>query len=195
MLIEQENDEFLIDLDLAIRLNDNTAFKTSSKIDTKMFMTIDALKDEHHNFMHDLKSFFWVLFWICIHWDESHQKRRIVTEFKNWNKKSIKKLAKLKIELILKDDFNKEIKINFSEYCKSLISCMQKLWKKVFSEKKRWLSENRELYFRVTDVLKRARKNFAHNAWCQEIMSIYKLLAIFMTLSRTFKSLNHFLLL
>lgn len=62
MLIEQEDDGFLIDLDLAVRLDDNTASGTSSKIGTKVFMVIGALKGEHHNSMHDLKSFFWVLF-------------------------------------------------------------------------------------------------------------------------------------
>jgi len=126
-------------------------------------MAIGALKGEHHNPMHDLESFFWVLFWICIHWDGPHRKRRIVTEFEDWNKKSIKELAKLKIGLVLEDDFHKEMNVNFSEYCKPLIPCMQELWKEVFPGGKRWLSEDRELYSRVADVLERARENFADN--------------------------------
>jgi hypothetical protein len=36
---------------------------------TKIFMAIGALIGEQHSFMHDLKSFFWVLFWICVHWN------------------------------------------------------------------------------------------------------------------------------
>jgi len=32
-------------------------------------MAIRALLSEQHLFMHDLESFFWVLFWICIHYD------------------------------------------------------------------------------------------------------------------------------
>lgn len=62
-----EDDEFLIDLNLAVRLNNSTASRAPSKTDTKMFMMISALKGEHHNFVHNLKSFFWVLFWICVH--------------------------------------------------------------------------------------------------------------------------------
>lgn len=64
----RENNRFLIDLNLAVRLNNSTAFKASSKINMKVFMTISALKGEHYNFVHNLKSFFWVLFWICVHW-------------------------------------------------------------------------------------------------------------------------------
>ncbi len=32
-------------------------------------MAIRALLSEQHLFIHDLKSFFWVLFWICIYYD------------------------------------------------------------------------------------------------------------------------------
>lgn len=32
-------------------------------------IAIGALLGEQHSFMHDLESFFWVLFWICIHYD------------------------------------------------------------------------------------------------------------------------------
>ncbi|KAK0737995.1 hypothetical protein B0T18DRAFT_296162, partial [Schizothecium vesticola] len=37
------------------------------KTGTITFMAIGALLGEQHSFMHDLESFFWVLFWICIH--------------------------------------------------------------------------------------------------------------------------------
>ncbi|KAI1418951.1 hypothetical protein F5Y12DRAFT_789471 [Xylaria sp. FL1777] len=33
----------------------------------KGFMAIGLLDDEQHSYMHDLESFFWVLFWICLH--------------------------------------------------------------------------------------------------------------------------------
>ena len=58
MLTENEDDDFLIDYDLAIKVNSDQASDAPSKIDTKMFMTIEALRDEPHSFMHDLKSFF-----------------------------------------------------------------------------------------------------------------------------------------
>ena len=64
MLEMAEDDGFLINLDLAIRLDRQTAYKTG----TKVFMAINILYgDKDYSFMHNLKSFFWVLFWIYIH--------------------------------------------------------------------------------------------------------------------------------
>ena len=158
MLTEQEDDGFLIDLDLAVRMDDDAASGAPSKTGTKVFMAIGALKGEHHNYMHDLESFFWVLFWICIHWNGPSRKRRIIKKFEDWNNKSIEELAMLKIGLVLEDDFVKKMSDNFSEYCKLLIPCMQELWKEVFPGGKRRLSEDRGLYSRMADVLERARE-------------------------------------
>jgi len=64
--------------------------------------------------------------------------------------------------LVLEDDgFHKEMNVNFSGHCKPLIPCMQELRKEVFPGGKRRLSEDRELYSRVADILERARENFA----------------------------------
>lgn len=67
LLTEKEDDGFLIDLDLAIKTSDGQASGAPSKTGTKVFMAIGALYGEPHSFMHDLESFFWVIFWICIH--------------------------------------------------------------------------------------------------------------------------------
>ena len=52
-------------------------------------MAIGALLGEPHSFMHDLESFFWVLFWICIHYDgldeKGKVKRRIIPQYEKWN--------------------------------------------------------------------------------------------------------------
>ena len=69
MLTENEDDGFLTDYDLATRTSNDRASGAPSKTGTKVFMAIGALKGEYHNTMHDLESFFWVLFWICIHWN------------------------------------------------------------------------------------------------------------------------------
>ncbi|KAH6705767.1 hypothetical protein EV126DRAFT_457884 [Verticillium dahliae] len=39
------------------------------KTGTRAFIAIGALLDEQYSFMHDLESFFWVLFWICVHYN------------------------------------------------------------------------------------------------------------------------------
>ncbi|KAL8699985.1 MAG: hypothetical protein Q9201_005694 [Fulgogasparrea decipioides] len=160
MLTENEDDGFLIDYDLAIKTNSDRASGAPGKTGTKVFMAIGALKGEHHNIMHDLESFFWVPFWVCIHWDGPGQEIRKVKEFEEWNKKRIKELAEIKIGKVSEEDgFDKEMRDNFSEYCKPLIPCMQELRKVVFPGGKRWLSEDRELYSRTTDVLEKAREH------------------------------------
>ena len=85
MLTENEEDGFLIDLDLVIRISDDHASGAPSKTGTKVFMAIGALLGEPHSFMHDLESFFWLLFWICIHYEGRNEKgkskRRIVPKY------------------------------------------------------------------------------------------------------------------
>jgi len=61
MLTENEDNGFLIDLDLANKTSDDQASGAPSKTGTKIFMAIGALLGEPHSFMHDLESFFWVL--------------------------------------------------------------------------------------------------------------------------------------
>ncbi|KAF1836908.1 hypothetical protein BDW02DRAFT_596073 [Decorospora gaudefroyi] len=56
-----EDDGFLIDLDLAVKIDRKNASGAPSKTGTKVFMVIGALYGEDHNFMHDRESFFWKL--------------------------------------------------------------------------------------------------------------------------------------
>jgi hypothetical protein len=44
-------------------------------------MAVGLLLGERHNFNHDLESFFWVLFWICIHYNGTESKSRTVPQF------------------------------------------------------------------------------------------------------------------
>lgn len=60
---------YLIDLDLGIQLDWLSASGAKTKTGTRAFMAIGALDGELHSFMHDLQSFFWVLLWICIHYN------------------------------------------------------------------------------------------------------------------------------
>jgi hypothetical protein len=76
MLTEAEDDGFLIDLNLAVKVDREKASGAPSKTGTKVFMAIGALYGEDHNFTHDLESFFWVLFWLCARWNGPSQKRK-----------------------------------------------------------------------------------------------------------------------
>ena len=155
MLTEDEDDGFLIDYDLAIKTNNDRASGAPSKTGTKVFMAIGALLGEPHSFMHDLESFFWVLFWICIHWDGRDKKRR-ESDFEDWNYLSITKLAREKTGQISKGIFN-TVDDYFTDHCKPLIPCLKELHKVVFVGGSRWFSEHRELYSEMTRILEKAR--------------------------------------
>lgn len=71
---------FLIDLDLAIKDDREKPSGARGKTGTRAFMAIGILYDDkQHSFMHYLESFFWVLFWICIHYNGSQG--RVVQQF------------------------------------------------------------------------------------------------------------------
>lgn len=156
MLRENEDDGFLIDTDLGIQTGSDRASGAPGKTGTKVFMAIGALQGEHYNAMHDLESFFWVLFWICFHWNRPGQERRKVKEFEEWNKESTQKLANVKIGIVSEED---GLDKGFSEYCKPLIPCIKELRKVVFPGGKRWPSEDRQLYSRMTDILEKTRED------------------------------------
>jgi serine/threonine protein kinase len=97
LMVNEEGDTtswraFLIDLDLAIKERREQASGARGKTGTRAFMAIGVLlDDEMHSYMHDLESFFWVLFWICIHYD-GPSKDFGPTEFE-WNYESDRELA------------------------------------------------------------------------------------------------------
>ena len=76
---------------------------------TKIFMAIGALLGEPHSFMHDLESFFWVLFWVCLHYGGRNRKgkvqHRIIPEYEEWNYADTEELAEIKAGQIIKGCF------------------------------------------------------------------------------------------
>ncbi len=74
---------FLIDLDLTVREGREGVSGARRRTGTREFMAIGVLLGEQHSFMHDLESFFWVLFWICIHYD-GPDKHKAHPEFDPW---------------------------------------------------------------------------------------------------------------
>ena len=88
------------------------------------------LLGEPHSFMHDLESLFWLLFWICIHYEGRNEKgkskRRIVPKYEKWNYANTEELAEMKLGQISKRGFD-NVNKNFTEHCKPLIPCMRGL--------------------------------------------------------------------
>ncbi|KAI1908111.1 hypothetical protein LOZ65_006692, partial [Ophidiomyces ophidiicola] len=150
---------FIIDLDLAIKENREDASGARGKTGTRAFMAIGVLLDEQHSFMHDLESFFWVLFWICIHY-EGPGKGRVVKRFDKWNFMDTEELAKQKLGTVAKESiFMKTVSDNFTPYYESLTPHINKLRREIFPADKPWEKEDRRLYYRVKKVLQDARED------------------------------------
>ena len=159
-LLETDNQsrlKYLAELELEGTLSSKPP-QSPNRAGTKIFMAIGALRGKSHSFMHDLESFFWVLLWICIHWNGPGEERRKTNEFEEWNTEPVEYLTKTKIGMASEEDrFSKEIGDSFSEYCKRLIPCVQALRKVVFPEGKWRLSEDMKLYAQINAVLEKAR--------------------------------------
>jgi hypothetical protein len=69
MITKTTNRGFLIDLDLAIHEHGIPSLGPEErKTGTRPFMAVDALHGKLPSFMHDLESFFWVLFCVCAYY-------------------------------------------------------------------------------------------------------------------------------
>lgn len=144
---------FLIDLDLGIKEQRDGASGARRKTGTRAFMAIGALLGEQHSFMHDLESFFWVLFWICIHC-EGPDESRVVKQFDKWNYADTEELAKQKLGTVAMEAiFMKTISDNFTSYCKPLIPLSNKLRKVVFPRDTSWEREDETLYSQMREIL------------------------------------------
>jgi hypothetical protein len=153
LMVGQDNRGFLIDLDLAIKEQRVGVSGAKGKTGTRAFMAIGALLGEQHSFMHDLESFFWVLFWICIHCDGPGE-GTVVAQFDKWNYADTEELAKLKLGTVAKEAiFMKTITDNFTPYYAPLIPLLNRLRKVVFPKDKPWEREDEKLYVRMKDIL------------------------------------------
>lgn len=150
---------FLIDLDLAIQERRHGASGAKGKTGTRVFMAIGVLLGEQHSFMHDLESFFWVLYWICIHYEGPNQ-GRVVQEFDQWNFISMESLAELKKGRVSHEgDFLKATKENFTQYYQPLVPWVNRLRKVVFPNGGRWEREDAGLYSKMKTILCEAQKD------------------------------------
>ncbi|KAF2844333.1 hypothetical protein T440DRAFT_460691 [Plenodomus tracheiphilus IPT5] len=149
---------FLIDLDLAIKEQREMSSGARGKTGTRAFMAIGVLLDEeNHSFMHDLESFFWVLFWICIHYD-GPAKDVGATEFEKWNYVNMEELAELKSGLVGRErHFLNRITKAFTPYYQPLIPCVNRLRRAVFPMDRPWEKEDMTLYSRMKEILRVAR--------------------------------------
>ncbi|WVN89508.1 uncharacterized protein L203_104733 [Cryptococcus depauperatus CBS 7841] len=163
LMIDEDNDNaFLIDLDLAIKVSRITASGAKGVTGTRAFMAIGILLGHEHSFMHDLESFFWVLFWICIHHDGPG--KPVSSEYDRWNYEGDNMLADLKFATIGDErKFLNTTRAHFTPFYKPLIPFMNKIRKKIFPNDKWWREEDREedreLYSLIKEVLAKGQKD------------------------------------
>lgn len=163
MINEDEEDPsqrgFLIDLDLAIKEARTSASGAKKKTGTRAFMAIGALRGVQHSFMHDLESFFWVLYWICIHYDGPGQSIG-PTEFEKWNYTNDRQLAWSKSGLIGDErQFLYDAERDFTEYYLPLLPWVNRLRRVVFPNGKPWTEPCEGLYAKMKGILREARES------------------------------------
>ncbi|KAK3936587.1 hypothetical protein QBC46DRAFT_366821 [Diplogelasinospora grovesii] len=164
LMINEDNNNpswpsFLIDLDLAIKEQREGVSGAKGKTGTRAFMAIGVLLGEQHSFMHDLESFFWVLFWICVHYKGPGQER-VVPRFDKWNTvNDMEELAQIKLGLITSEGFfHRNMTEFFTEYYRPLTPWVSKLRRIVFPGGQNWKREDMGLYFSMKEVLREAGK-------------------------------------
>ncbi|KAI0389088.1 hypothetical protein F5Y17DRAFT_450431 [Xylariaceae sp. FL0594] len=149
---------FMIDLDLAININRIKSSGAKGKTGTRAFMAIGVLSGDDHSFMDDLESFFWVLFWICIHYNKEGQGRRVAT-FDKWNWVDTEELATLKRGTIARQGFYQIVSAHFTPHYQPLIPWVVKLRDLVFPNGESWEKEDMTLYSRMRDILGEAQND------------------------------------
>ncbi|KMU88425.1 hypothetical protein CIHG_06225 [Coccidioides immitis H538.4] len=150
---------FLIDLDLAIRAQRDGFSGARGKTGTRAFMAIGVLYGEKHSFMHDLESFFWVLFWICIHY-EGPGRARHVEDFEQWNYMNTRDLAGAKKGVISDEsDFLTTMDDYFTPYYQPLSRWVNRLRRVVFPNGGRWKEINPNLGSEMRKILQDAQED------------------------------------
>lgn len=151
---------FIIDLDFAIKVKRHESLRARGKTGTKVFMAIGVLHGEKHSFMHDLESFFWVLFWICIHYDGPEKRSEDPSRFEKWNYADTVDLADSKAGVVaVERDFLRTAEDHFTSFYRPLIVWINRLRRVVFPMGERWETENEELYSQMTEVLRKASED------------------------------------
>ncbi|OAL30160.1 hypothetical protein AYO20_08876 [Fonsecaea nubica] len=164
LMINEDEDNpsqrsFLIDLDLAIKVPREAASGAKHKTGTRAFMAVGVLMGEQHSFMHDLESFFWVLFWLCIHYTGPGQSI-CSPVYENWNYAGDESLATSKVGTIASETmFLKTASTHFTPYYQPLIPWVNRLRRKVFPSNEMWKKPDTGLYSAMKDVLREAQKD------------------------------------
>jgi len=169
LMMNEEKDNpswksFLIDLDLAIREQRLGPSGARERTGTRAFMSIGVLLNEKHSYIHDCESFFWVLFWICIHYNGPNE-QRVVDDYEAWNYMNMQKLAKEKKGIVVVEaDFLMEAREHFTPYYQPLVPWVNRLRKVVFPNGVRRTEPDESLYSNMKKILRLAQNDLEVSA-------------------------------
>ncbi|KAK2836883.1 hypothetical protein FQN49_006626 [Arthroderma sp. PD_2] len=150
---------FLIDLSHATPIQERGSSTTGGEPDTGPFTSIGVLRGDQHSFMDDLESFFWVLYWICVHY-EAPGKRRTVPRYDKWNNMNADELALVKQGIISDEsDFLRRVGEHFTPYYQPLVYWVNRLRRAVFPTRIRQRAMNSGLYSDMKSILQEAQKD------------------------------------
>ncbi|KAG6290580.1 hypothetical protein E4U09_004376 [Claviceps aff. purpurea] len=163
LMINEDQDNpswksFLIDLDFAISTEREKPSGAQGMTGTRAFMAIRLLEGAEHTFMHDLESFFWVLFWICVQY-EGPGKEMKPAQFGSWTYFPDETLACLKTGFVSDHKFSSPERLGFTPYYQPLIPHVNKLRKEVFPGGEPLDKPFPELYSKMIKVLHKAQKD------------------------------------
>ena len=165
ILVNEEDDNpswpaFLIDLDLAIKEKREEPSGARGKTGTRAFMAIGVLLGEKHSAWHDFESFFWLLFWVCIHYNGPNEESNVVERFERWNFIGTIDLAEHKKGTVGDEgDFLRTAEDNFSLYYQPLVPWVNRLRKVVFPGGGRRKADDENLPSCMREVLQKAIKD------------------------------------
>lgn len=157
LMINEDRDNksqviFMIDMDSAAPKDGQTASGARWKTGTRAFMAIGVLRGEKNTYRHDLESFFWVIFWICIHYNGKREVKN--SQFQMWNFIDMERLGNEKHGLVLNPHFNDRLAKDCQPYYKSLIPCVNRFREVLFLENEQ--VKHDVLYFKVWHVFREA---------------------------------------
>jgi serine/threonine protein kinase len=154
MISQDKTRGFLTDLDLAINVRRAEASGAPAKTGTRPFMAIQLLVGAPHNYLHDLESFFWVLFWMAVHHNGPGQQLSQHDTYTRWATEPASKVAMIKAGLVSDDAiYANDLKRDCTAYCEPLIPVLHKLRLAMFSGSQLTTSDGAILYERMSRIV------------------------------------------
>lgn len=157
---DEEYKGFLIDLDAAMEIDPENPSKATGAAEAttaRAFMAIKSLRGTKYRYTpsHDLESFFWVLLWLCLHYNDDGAKIAN-DEYDQWNYASDRILRKLKVGTIYNEEmFLEEMREVFTTKFKPLVRVVNELRKVLFPVGVEREEDVSVLYEQMYDVLDR----------------------------------------